>query len=137
MKIVPKTALLLLFATGFTGPRAATCTDDVLPPETLGNDKAPIEALLQLGIDCAQAGKLERAVTLFTEVIKREPTNSVAYLNRGSTQVRLGELGLAVDDFTTAIGLQPNLAEAWYDRGTTLAHVALNGRSLISLKRFD
>src|SRR5262249_46974162 len=72
-------------------------TDDALPPEMLGNGKAQIDVLLQLGIDCAQAGKLERAVTLLTEVIKREPTNSVAYLNRGSTQIRLGELGLAVE----------------------------------------
>jgi hypothetical protein len=38
-------SLLLLFAASLTGAAAATCTDDSLPPATLGNDKAQIETL--------------------------------------------------------------------------------------------
>ena len=116
-------SLLLLFAASLTGAEEATCTDDSLPPAMLGNDKAQIETLLKQGTDCAREGKLEKAITLFSDVIRRAPTNSVAYLNRGSAEIGLGEIEQALGDYTTAISLQPDLAEAWYDRGTTFAHM--------------
>ena len=119
-------SLLLLFAASLTGAEAATCTDDLLPPAMLGNDKAQIETLLKQGTDCAREGN------------RRAPTNSVAYLNRGSAEIGLGEIEQALGDYTTAISLQPDLAEAWYDRGTTFAHMRrFEGPSVISLKRSD
>jgi tetratricopeptide (TPR) repeat protein len=73
--------------------------------------------------ECMRQGKRAQAMALITEVIKSNPTDAEAYMNRGSVQTSLGEVELAISDFTTAIHLDPNLAPAWYNRGTTLAHV--------------
>ncbi len=137
-KVVPQISLCLIgmsllfaLATSLANAETAACTDKALPLETPGNDKAQMQTLIMQGVDCARGGKPEKAITLFSEVIKRDPTNSVAYLNRGSTEASLGEVGLAVDDYTAAISLQPNFVEAWYDRGTTFAHMRRFERAIV------
>jgi tetratricopeptide (TPR) repeat protein len=94
-----------------------------LPLETPGSAHEQRDLLMRQVAECMRQGKRAQAMALITEVIKSNPTDAEAYMNRGSVQTSLGEVELAISDFTTAIRLDPNLAPAWYNRGTTLAHV--------------
>ena len=57
-----------------------------LPIETLGSEKAQRQTLYPQAKACVDGGKPQRAVALITQVIKSDPTDAVAYLNRGSAQ---------------------------------------------------
>jgi tetratricopeptide (TPR) repeat protein len=58
-----------------------------------------------------------------SNLIKADPQDATAYLNRGTVQATIGEAGLAMSDLDTAIRLAPSATEAWYDRGTILMHM--------------
>jgi hypothetical protein len=47
-------------------------------------------------------------------LIKSDPADAVAYLNRGSALASAAEVALAISDFGVAINLKPDLVEAWY-----------------------
>ncbi|MGH6832558.1 MAG: tetratricopeptide repeat protein, partial [Methyloceanibacter sp.] len=88
-------------------------------------DQESREALHRMATSCFRERKATLAVALLTQVIRKDPADAVAYLNRGSGQAALGEVALALADFTTAISLQPELADAWFNRGTTFMRVRL------------
>jgi tetratricopeptide (TPR) repeat protein len=69
---------------------------------------------------CQHENKHRVAIFLLSESIKRDPSNAITYLDRGSSRLIIGEVELALSDYNTAISLQPQFALAWYDRGTTL-----------------
>ncbi|MGB2933173.1 MAG: tetratricopeptide repeat protein, partial [Methyloceanibacter sp.] len=102
---------------------APVCADESLPIETLGGAAEQTAALFAQAKECVRAGKPQRAVALFSQIIRSDPTDATAYLNRGSALARSGEVALAISDFGVAIGLKPDLVEAWYDRGTTFTHM--------------
>jgi tetratricopeptide (TPR) repeat protein len=99
------------------------CVEGALPVETLGDAKEQRQALFLQAKACMAERKPLRAVALLTQIIKADPTNAFAYLNRGGAEASAGEVTLAISDFSVAIGLKPDLVEAWYDRGTTLTHM--------------
>ena len=121
--------LLLAFvlAMGFTQTFAQdqkkACPERVVPLETPSNQDEQRETLLGQANECVRKGARAQAIALITEVIKRNPSDAEAYVNRGSLQTTLGEMELAINDFTAAIRLNPNLSTAWYNRATTLTHV--------------
>ena len=82
-----------------------------MPIETLGSDAAERAALYAQAKACVDGGKPQRAVALLTQIIKSDPTDATAYLNRGSALARTGEVALALSDFGVAIGLKPDLVE--------------------------
>ncbi|MGH6826095.1 tetratricopeptide repeat protein [Methyloceanibacter sp.] len=98
------------------------CLENALPLELLSNDSER-EALLLQAKTCMLERKPLRAVALLSQVIKSDPTDVGAYINRGNAKAAAGELGSAISDYSVAIRLEPDLAQAWYDRGTVLANV--------------
>ncbi|HEX2906693.1 MAG TPA: tetratricopeptide repeat protein [Phototrophicaceae bacterium] len=63
-------------------------------------------------------GNLEAASYAYSEVIKRQPTNSEAYLHRGFCEFRLADYEAALRDYQFAIKLDPQSALAFTFRGT-------------------
>jgi tetratricopeptide (TPR) repeat protein len=123
-------AAIALFALGLLSPVNVTraesevrCPESGMPIETLGSEKEQRQVLYQQAKACVNGGKPLQAVALLSRVIKSDPTDAVAYLNRGSAQAAAGEVALALSDFSVAINLDPNLVEAWYNRGTTFTHI--------------
>jgi tetratricopeptide (TPR) repeat protein len=123
-------AAIALFALGLLSPVNVTraesevrCPESGMPIETLGSEKEQRQVLYQQAKACVNGGKPLQAVALLSRVIKSDPTDAVAYLNRGSAQAAAGEVALALSDFSLAINLDPNLVEAWYNRGTTFTHI--------------
>ncbi len=82
-----------------------------------------VNAMLQQAAACVREKKPGQAVAILTQVIKSDPRNTVAYMNRGSAQATLGEIAFALDDYSTALRLAPDMVEAWYNRGTTFTHM--------------
>jgi tetratricopeptide (TPR) repeat protein len=120
--------LALVLALGSTQASAeqdeASCTGFAVPLETPGSPQEQRDLLLKQASVCMREGKRAQAVALITELIRRNPSDAEAYMNRGSVLTSLGEVDLGIGDFTTAIRLDPKLAAAWYNRGTSLTHVS-------------
>ena len=72
----------------------------------------------------------QKADDCFTEVIKRQPDNFGAYLNRGKIHASNGENARAIDDYTLAIDLKPDFAEAYYNLGIVHACNGENARAI-------
>jgi tetratricopeptide (TPR) repeat protein len=98
------------------------CESPDLGLDTTGA-KEQVDAMLKQATACVREKKPGRAVAILTQIIKNDPTNASAYLNRGSAQATLGELSFALNDYSTALRLAPDMVEAWYDRGTALLHM--------------
>jgi len=113
---------------------APACGDTTsVPLATLGSDKEQRALLFKQAAACVREGKARRAITLFSALIKADPKDATAYLNRGSVQATLGEMALAMSDYNTAIRLDPGAFEAWYDRGTAFLHAQRNERAIADL----
>src|SRR5262245_31358159 len=103
-----------------SAPRAENaigCPESGMPIETLGSEKSQRLTIYEQAKACVNGGKPLQAVALISQIIKSDPSDAVAYLNRGSAQAAAGEVVLALDDFSVAINLDPNLVEAWYNAG--------------------
>ncbi len=68
------------------------------------------------GLDFMSQKKYTEAIADFTEVIRLDPKNAMAYNNRGA-YYSLQKYTEAIADFTEAIRLDPKYAEAYNDRG--------------------
>jgi lipoprotein NlpI len=64
---------------------------------------------------------LQRALPDFSEAIRLNPLNSLAYISRGKAYQEQGELDRAVADYNEAIRLRPNSATAHYNRGNAFS----------------
>jgi Tfp pilus assembly protein PilF len=73
------------------------CESPDLGLDTTGA-KEQVDAMLKQATACVREKKPGRAVAILTQIIRNDPTNASAYLNRGSAQAALGELSFALDD---------------------------------------
>lgn len=73
-------------------------------------------------------------VHFFSEVLKLDPLNVHALIDRGISFKFLKEFGRAMQDLDTAIELNPNLAKAYLNRGYILEE---NGKYLEAIDDFD
>lgn len=88
--------LALLLALGSTQASAeqneASCTGLGVPLETPGSAQEQRDLLLKQASVCVREGKRAQAVALITELIRRNPIDAEAYMNRGSALTSLGEV---------------------------------------------
>src|SRR5439155_23591778 len=56
--------------------------------------------------------------TLWEHALRIDPTNYVAYTNRGIVRYAAGDKPGALADYNTAIAIHPGYALAYYDRGS-------------------
>lgn len=115
-----------------TDPLACGETSSV-PLGTLGTDKEQRAMVFKQAAACVRERKPRRAITLLSALIKADPKDPAAYLNRGSVQATLGEMALAISDYNTTINLDPGAVEAWYDRGTALIRMERYERAIADL----
>ena len=77
----------------------------------------PVRDFLVQGRERLYRGEHERAIEEFSRAIQLNPTNSLAYHERGYTYSQLGKYERAINDFTQAIQLDPFDASAYNYRG--------------------
>ncbi len=83
------------------------------------NIQAPKTAqyYLDRGWELYNQGKLDEAITQYTQALQLDAQNEEAYLKRGIAYLDKNFLVVAIDDFTKAIELAPDHASGYYDRG--------------------
>jgi len=69
----------------------------------------------------------------FSEVIRLDPKNTLAFSQRGNALGELGESGLAIEDYSAAIKLDPRSLWSWQSRG--LAYAA-SGAHMLAVSDF-
>jgi tetratricopeptide (TPR) repeat protein len=77
---------------------------------------ASIRPLFGRGLTYYRNGDGDRAIGVFDEVIRLQPTFAEAYVTRGSAYQLKGQLHKALADFDQAIRLDPKSARAYCDR---------------------
>ena len=75
------------------------------------------------GLAAVNRGDWQEAVQHFTQAIKSDPNNAIAYNNRGYCYDELGDYSKAISDYTQAIKLDPKFAMAYYNRGVLYAEL--------------
>jgi tetratricopeptide (TPR) repeat protein len=81
-----------------------------------------------------QVGTWENGITLFSNVIKNSPNNSIAYCELGRGMDRHGRYDEAVRYYLKALQINPNYAEAHYELGVTMEE---EGHSKEALKHYQ
>lgn len=86
----------------------------------MGSD--PIEANLNLGLFCMNAGRNEEAIMAYQKVLELDPENSPAYNNLGTLYEQTKQLQLARASYEKALSIDPKLAITQFN----LARLQLN-----------
>lgn len=73
--------------------------------------------------DAGLRGKYEDAIRGFTEILRAQPSNGLAYYNRGNIRYFRREFELAVEDYTSALKYRPGFLAALMNRGVALSHL--------------
>ncbi|MBK9075654.1 MAG: tetratricopeptide repeat protein [Flavobacteriales bacterium] len=85
-----------------------------------------VHARFDLGQVHMALGNYETALTVYTDLVEREPHAAKAYCNRGIAQSKLGAQEAAVADLSKALLLDPDLTMAYGSRAIAL--IALDRR---------
>ncbi len=92
--------------------------------ESIEKTTSDAEACNNRGIDAANKGQYETAISEFTRAFRKNPAYADAYYNRGLVYVAIGQLGQAISDFTQTIEINPEFIDAYSKRGNI--HVTMN-----------
>jgi DNA-binding helix-hairpin-helix protein with protein kinase domain len=84
-------------------------------PQQLQN--LPNADFYQQGDNAYKMRDYERAIENFTQVIKREPTNAKAFVNRGNARYNLKDYEGALADYNQALQINPQEVKAFVNRG--------------------
>jgi len=90
------------------------------PPQADDNEWQTREryaALMSRGDTKVSNGDFDRAIVDYSEAMRLNPTNAVAFYGRGSAYSFKGEYDRAIADFSEAIRLDPKYTDALYNRG--------------------
>ena len=69
------------------------------------------------GFDKEGLGDYKGAIFEYTQAIRLDPDDALAYINRGNAKRKLGQHRAAISDYDTAIRLKPDYALAYINRG--------------------
>ena len=76
------------------------------------------------------SGNYGRAISEYSEAIRRAPQNSAVYNNRGLAYGELKEFGRAIMDYSEAIRLDPQNSAAYNNRGVAYGELKEFGRAI-------
>src|SRR5689334_7446036 len=74
---------------------------------------------------CDTDGGGARAISACTELIRRDPTDYIAYYNRRNAHQDLGDRDQAIADYTKAIDIVPSYVAAYNNRGNAYLRAGL------------
>ncbi|NHK31042.1 MAG: tetratricopeptide repeat protein [Asgard group archaeon] len=75
-------------------------------------DSINIKKMLENGLSALKKGKHEKALAIFEQIIKEEPSNTIAWNNKGVTLRKLGKLDEAMNCYNKVLGIEPKQIQA-------------------------
>lgn len=99
----------------------------------MGSD--PIEAHLNLGLFCMNAGRNEEAIAAYQQVLELSPNHSQAHNNLGTLYEQSGQKPLAKTSYERALKYSPELAIAHFNLARLHMSSGVIDSALISFKR--
>ena len=113
-------AALLLFL--------AVCRVSAATPES--------EALVEKGTSAFKQGRRDQAIDLFTQAARVDPSNHVAFWNRGRVRENEGLFAEAIPDFNTVVSLVTNHSGAFQLRGASWLRLGEPAKALADFDRY-
>src|SRR5215813_10791196 len=92
--------------------------------------RARYSTLMSQGHTDINNGDYDRAIAAFSDAMRLDPKNALAFANRGVAYERKGDMDRAIADFNEAIRLDPNYALAFFSRGIAYARKGDNDRAI-------
>jgi len=83
--------------------------------------------------DCQMKGEFENAIKLYDEVIRIQPENISALVNKANVLDYLGNHSEAIAWYNSALDIDPDNAEIWYNKGTTLKKTGNEEEALVCI----
>ncbi|KAG8823413.1 hypothetical protein FRC17_009342 [Serendipita sp. 399] len=84
----------------------------------------------ELGNAKLRMGRLEEAVTHYTEAINDDPLDPRGYNNRALAYTKLGALSQALTDAEKAIEIDPSLCKGYFRKSVVLSAMGQHGKSM-------
>jgi len=88
-----------------------------LLPKTMSRQ---IEQMLVQALECVEDGDYSDALNLYDLVLKEEPGNIHALIDKGATLQNLGKLKLAIRSYNKVLDIAPNHLDALLNKGAAL-----------------
>lgn len=76
------------------------------------NNSINIKKMLENGLIALNKGKNENALTIFEQIIKEDPKNTMAWNNKGVALRKLGKLNEAIDCYNIVLGIDSKQIQA-------------------------
>jgi tetratricopeptide (TPR) repeat protein len=87
-------------------------------------------ALVRQGNADASNGAYDRAIANFSDAIRFDPRNALAFYYRGLTYAKKGDNDRAIVDYSEALRIDPTRASPYYDRGVAYEKKRDNDRAI-------
>lgn len=93
------------------------------------------EAHRQAGMEAFRAGDVDRALELFDQALKADPSYCEAYIARAAVHQKRGQADKMIEECERAIAVQPDHALAYSTRAVAYQMLGQHARSLQDLTR--
>ncbi|XP_024959887.1 suppressor of RPS4-RLD 1 isoform X1 [Cynara cardunculus var. scolymus] len=94
-----------------------------------------VDFRLSRGIAQVNEGQYARAISIFDQILREDPTYPEALIGRGTAYAFKRELDSAIADFTKAIQSNPSAGEAWKRRGQARAALGESVEAIADLTK--
>jgi tetratricopeptide (TPR) repeat protein len=115
--------------------QSSVVSEDTEFPAINSNYRLSAEDIFSVALEKAQAGDLEKALSLWQEVVNIEPDFAPAWHNLGSAYAYLNRLTEAIESFDKALAININDHLSWNDRGNALFRLKKWQEAIISWDR--
>ena len=93
------------------------------------------KAAFDQGVEFSKKGQNDQAIASFSEAIKLDPKNAVAYNSRGLAYYNTKALDKAIADYNKAIQLDASMVSPYLNRGVAYAAKGQKDKAIADLKK--
>jgi tetratricopeptide (TPR) repeat protein len=123
----------LIFDFDRAGQKEAVAAAVPLTSPAAGSQKLQQDQFL-LAVQAEEAGDKQRAVELYTEILKADPSYAAAYINMGTIFFHLRQYGRAEELYRRATEADPEYVLAFFDLGNVLDELECLDESIEAYK---
>ena len=113
-----------------------TALSEPSPVRGAGGARArAVQDLFLTAVQAEEAGEKQRAVALYEEIVKLDPTYAAAYINLGTVHFHLRQFGRAEEYYRRATQADPGYVLAYFDLGNVLDELERLDESIVAYSR--